>query len=285
MPDPEIVNLHFWLDFETSGLEIGRDRVLEVAWCFTDADLRMVTPLRQRLACIEPVGARTDVDGNLFDPQLRSDWLVPEFFDQRGAFGLVQEMHETSGLMADHLDADPAGVLTHARHFERLYLDDLRDAKCQFGSDRFQVIISGAGVSHMDVHMLADLLPGQFPLMPNPDGSSGMAYWHHDTSTAARCLPPGLMEKARNWLKDPECPFDLIACEKGSNRENVQDEVVRTKRVKGELMARGQTDLISEFNLDGVMRHRAASDVVESLVDARLMRRLDQVPDLLTSRY
>jgi hypothetical protein len=287
MPEPEITDLHLWIDFETSGLEIGRDRVLEVAWCFTDADLKMLTPLRQRLACIEPPDwPRTSfVDrGARFDPKKDSSWNDPDFFDQRGVHGLVQKMHEDNKLRRDHFVAPPEMVLTDAAHFERLYLDDLYTAKQHFEEDKFQVVISGAGVSHMDVYMLADLLPDRFPLMPPPDGSSGMAYWQFDTSVAGRVLGAGVMERLREWLKDPECPFDLVACERSENLWNELPGLIKTKRVHGGLMAEGQADLVSEFDLTGAVAHRAAADVVFSLVDARLMRKITDAPNLLTSQ-
>jgi len=273
MPDSEITDLHLWLDFETSGLEIGRDRTLEVAWTITDNELRMLTPLRQRLACIEPPGwPRTNCDGKLFDPRRDRHWDDPDFFDQRGQHGLVQKMHEDSGLRRDHFEAPPEAVLTHARHFERLYLDDLHEAKKRLGGSAFRVILSGAGISHMDVYLLADLLPERFPLLPNPDGSTGMAYWHFDTSTAGRVLGAGVADKLRHWLRDPECPFDLIACEGGQDLWNESGVV-------------NDDNDTAEFDLTGAVPHRAVADVVWSLVDARLMRRIRQAPDLLTSRH
>jgi hypothetical protein len=278
MPEPTF-DLLFWLDLESSGLGVGKDRILEIAWFFTDSDLRLLTPVRQRLACIEPVGARTDPDGNLFNPARRGDWETPEFFDQRGPVpNLVQDMHAESGLRNDHLIAAPEMVLTDARHFERMYLDDLFSAKeASGGEGNYRVVISGAGVSHMDAHMLADLLPRRFPLMPSPSGSSGMAYWHYDVSTAARCLPPGLLEQARRWLHDPECPYDLIACEGGDDQWNESNLIKPAKA--GDLS-------VLEFDLfgGGVVKHRALSDVVESLMDARLIRRLNEVPEVLTSQ-
>jgi hypothetical protein len=272
-------NLLFWHDFETSGLEIGRDRILEAAWFFTDENLRLLTPVRQRLACIEPVGARTDFDGNLFDSSRSSDWITAEFFDQRGRTpGFVQQMHGDSGLTHDHLIVAPEMVLTDAKHFERMFLDDLFSAKEASGGEAdYQVVLAGAGVSHMDVHMLADLLPRRFPLHPSPNGSSGMAYWHYDVSTATRCLPPATMDRAREWLRDPEVPFDLLACESGTGDEWNESGLIKLT---------GSEPRQAEFDIfgGGVVRHRAASDVIESLIDARLIRRLDQVPGLLTSR-
>lgn len=283
MSEPTMAELHLWIDFETSGLEIGRDRVLEVAWTITDGNLKMLTPLRQRLACIEPPDwPRLGGDGQRFDPKRDTHWNDPDFFDQRGVHGLVQKMHEDNGLRRDHYEAPAEVVLTDARHFERLYLDDLHTAKSRVDADEFRVIISGAGVSHMDVYMLTDMLPERFPLMPPPDGSSGMAYWQHDTSIAGRSLPPGLPEKLRDWLKDPECPFDLIACERGDDLWNESPELVKTQMVQGDLPGKVA---VSHFDLTGAVAHRAAADVVWSLVDARLMRRIDQAPDLLTSRY
>jgi hypothetical protein len=282
MPEPEITDLHLWIDFETSGLEIGRDRVLEVAWCFTDANLRMLTPLRQRLACIEPPDwPRVNCDGRKFNPKRDGHWNDPDFFDQRGEYGLVQKMHEDSGLRRDHFEAPPEMVLTDARHFERLYLDDLHTAKNRIDSDMFRVVISGAGISHMDVYMLTDLLPERFPLMPSPDGSSGMAYWQFDTSVAGRVLGSETMDKLREWLKDPECPFDLIACEYGEDLWNEHPGLVKTRMVQGDLS--GMVP-VSEFDLSGAVTHRAAADVVFSLVDARLIRKITDAPNLLTSQ-
>jgi hypothetical protein len=277
MPELEITDLFFMVDLETSGLEIGRDRVLEVAWCFTDADLKMLTPLRQRLACIEPPDwPRKDCDGDLFKPNRDWSWNNPDLFDQRGGQGFVQKMHEDSGLRHDHFEAPAEMVLTDAKHFERLYLDDLYTAKEKLDGDNFRVIISGAGVSHMDVYMLADLLPGRFPLMPPPDGSSGMAYWQFDTSVAGRVLGSETMDKLRGWLRDPECPFDLIACEGGQDLWNEHPGLIVEKALHGVIA--------SEFDILGAVPHRAAADVVFSLVDARLIRRITGAPDLLTSQ-
>lgn len=276
MPD-EPFDLLFWLDLESSGLEIGRDRILEIAWFFTDSDLRLLTPLRQRLACIEPAYQRVGPGDEVFDPKSPRHWDEPEFFDQRGKTpGFVQQMHKSSSLCEDHLIAAPEMVLTDARHFERMYLDDLFAAKETSGGEAdYRVVIAGAGVSHMDVHMLADLLPDRFPLMPSPDGSSGMAYWHYDVSTAVRCLSPEVMLKAHEWLRtDPECPFDILACEAGDDQWN-ESHIVKPS---------GGHVSMSMFDLDGAVRHRALSDVVESLVDARLIRRLNLIPDVLTSQ-
>lgn len=278
MPEPTF-DLLFWLDLETGGLKIGTDRILEIAWFFTDSDLRLLTPVRQRLACIEPLGARTDLDGNLFNPASPHDWETPEFFDQRGRTpNFVQDMHAETGLRMDHLVAAPEMVLTDARHFERMYLDDLFSAKEALGGEaNYQVVLAGAGVSHMEAYMLSDLLPRRFPLTPSPSGSSGMAYWHYDVSTAARCLPSGLLDQARHWLRDPECPYDLIACEGGDDQWNESNLIKPAKA--GDLS-------VLEFDLfdGGVVKHRALSDVVESLVDARLIRRLNQIPEVLTSQ-
>lgn len=283
MPDPDIADLHLFIDFETSGLLIGCDRILEIAWTITDSSFRMLTPLRQRLACIEPDMARLDCDGDLFNSRRALHWDDASFFDQRGQAKLVQEMHTASGLARDHLNNPaPEMVLTHARHFERLYLDDLHTAKKRVRSDRFRVVISGAGVSHMDVYMLADLLPETFPLLPNPDGSSGLAYWQLDTSIAGRVLGAPTADKLRRWLKDPECPFDLIACEAGQDLWNEDPGLIKQTTVEGDLPGAVTTE---HFDLTGAVAHRAAADVAWSLVDARLMRKITEAPDLLTSRY
>ena len=266
-------DVYFWLDFETTGLKVGEDAVLEIAWMFTDHDLKMLTPLRQRLTCLQPApynsgryssGPRS---GGNFDPSKPAHWNTPAYFD---SFEVVSRMHAQSGLKDDHLNAIPESVLTHPRDFERLYLDDLVSVKTHYADDVEigNIVLSGAGVSHFDCHVLADLWPKRFPVLPPQDNP--LAYWYFDTSVAARMMPPYLLERAREWARKPESNF-YLRCEAGEDIANGPHACVRREDNGAHV-----------FDLDGIEPHRAADDLVASLVDARLMRDIENI--VLTSR-
>lgn len=263
-----MADINFWLDLETSGLEIGIDAILEVAWMFTDSEYRMITPLRQRLAHLKPNPRhdRKPRDNRGQTPQMSLFWKNPNNFDTRnpGNPKLVMDMHEESGLMGDHLAADPESVFTDPRDFERAFMDDIVAIGKRMEEPIDRIILSGAGVSHMDNYMLAEFWPKRFPLMPPMNHP--MAYWYLDTSIAARMLPSGLLKQGRGWAAEPGSLYSILACEEGTN--------VVAGPVDFQVPDAVGDISLSRFDLGGVVPHRAADDLVVSLVDARLIRNL-----------
>lgn len=264
-------DVHFWLDLETTGLKVGKEAILEMAWFFTDTNLKLLSPVRQRLTCIQPPvttkGGPRGLGDALFNPQRGADWDSERFFDTRNDKNpnVVMDMHTESGLKADHLDAPGDAVFTHPRDFERAYLDDLVDIEAAADDTIGKIIMSGAGVSHLDNYMMDLVWPQQFPLLPPIDGSSRMAYWYLDVSTVTRLVPPSILEKGREWAEDPEAPFSLLACESGPNMWSE----------RGNLFKRDKRGIWT-FDRSGVVPHRAAGDLVVSLLDARLVRAMEQ---------
>lgn len=264
-------DVHFWLDLETTGLEVGKEAILEMAWFFTDTNLKLLSPVRQRLTCIQPpqteTGGRRGPWMRSLDPQREDHWNDLELFDARNEQNprVVIDMHTASGLKADHLAAPRDAIFTHPRDFERAYLDDLVDIEATADDTIGKIIMSGAGVSHFDNYMMDLVWPQQFPLLPPIDGSSRMAYWYLDVSTVTRLVPPSILERGREWAEDPEAPFSLLACESGPNMWSE----------RGDLFKRGRRDIWT-FDRSGVVPHRAAGDLVVSLLDARLIRGMEQ---------
>lgn len=262
-----MADINFWLDLETTGLEIGIDAILEMAWMFTDSEYRMLTPLRQRLAHLKPSPRHNRAPrGGRQTPQMAAFWKNPENFDTRNPDNpkIVMDMHAESGLMRDHLDAHPESVFTDPRDFERAFLDDIVAIGNRMGEPIGRIILSGAGVSHMDNYMLSEFWPKRFPLMPPT--KHPMAYWYLDTSIATRMLPPGLLEQGREWAASSESPYSILECEEGIN-VIAGPAGFQVPDVTGDISQ-------SRFRLDGVVPHRAADDLVVSLVDARLIRSL-----------
>lgn len=245
-----MTDFHLWIDFESTGLNPQRDAVLEVGWTITDTDLRMLTPLRSRLALINPENVH-------FDPDHES-W--------NGLNEVVRTMHETSGLRDDLFEtwATPRlshSLLTQPRDFERLLLEDLAAIGFDWASGD-KLVVSGAGVSHFDVHLLAQHWPELFPLLP---GQGDVAtYWQYDTSVAWRVLGKKTSEMVTKWApklddivhRDPL--WSLFTAEAGAD-PNMSHLVVRV----------GDSFV---FHRDAIRPHRAADDVAASLLDARLLR-------------
>lgn len=251
---------HFWVDFETTGLNPWTDTVLEAAWCFTDSDLRMVTPLRQRFAKVmappssrfEAVGQRV---GHPFDPLDEEDWHTPELIRP-----LVRDMHEFSGLRRDWWDAsesNPRSIITHPRDFYRLVAEDMDQAGI---TQDDKLVLSGAGVSHFDDGVLTEVFDEFYPRRPVA------GQWHYrifDTSVAlwvagGRAEVDNLLANATD--DDTTLPPSLLACEAG-----VIDAV-------SHLVLHDPAN--PSFMRMAAKPHRAADDVMFSLTDARALRYL-----------
>lgn len=241
MPD-----LFLWLDCETTGLNPDTDAVLEVAWCFTDSELTMVTPLHSRYTNLRPSTVGWAFAGRPVD------WsnLPP----------VVAEMHATSGLAEQWMAANAShiAVLRHSAELHRLIADDFEDAAVQVGAEPgdCRIVLAGRGVSHFDNRVLARHRVMCFDQVDDTDAPINVAYFQHDVSVAARVL--GIQTSALHLGLDGQ-PFRVVACQEG-----VVDDAC-THLLK-------QADGPKEFDLKGLVPHRAADDVVEALVTARLLR-------------
>ena len=241
---------HFWLDFETTGLNVKQDAILEAGWTITDENLVMLTPLRQRFAALVPA-VKYPPSGQKFST-----------FEE-GSFAslgkVVRDMHDKSGLTADWQTSFPSSRLQHPRDFERLVLDDMAMAGFTRGD---RLILSGAGVSHFDNRVLEQHFPSFYKVGDHPN----WAYWTHDTSVAARTLGSDMMERLRDKATEEESPLlfaSFFACE-----QNVDFSVKHlTWRVGDSL----------RFTRMTAVPHRAADDVMMSLIDGRILRAANQL--------
>jgi hypothetical protein len=263
-------DLYFWFDCETTGLNPHRDTVLEVAWCFTDERLRQLTPLTQRYTKLTAKatgreGRRPVFQPRLLDPSDEANWHDNDYISP-----VARQMHEDSGLREAWMRAaqdNPRRVLTHSRDLFRLVAEDL-DSLAATSDDR--LVLAGAGVSHFDDSVLAEVFERFYPRRPVIDGSgSPLGRWHYrcfDTSIGlwvgdARQLTERVLEVAYGADKDASgtVPYSVIESEEGA-----EAEVSHLVRSDG-----GDT---SEFVRSAAIGHRAADDVVWSLLDARALR-------------
>lgn len=242
---------HFWADFETTGLVPDMDTVLEAAWTITNDQLQMLTPLRSRLCVIDPPARRSKAAnrqakhplGNLTSFSVGSLSV-----HDRGDWGLlsqvVQDMHEMSGLRdalvgAVNHPAESLRVLRTANDLGRLIQEDL--AAVDYDRTRDRLILSGAGVSHFDNRVFACHLPQLFPL--GGESPTGYAYWQHDVSVAARVLGDTWTALRTDAAKlDGDHPIYLNECQGFS------------------------------FDPSALVGHRAADDVIQALIDGRILR-------------
>lgn len=267
--------LYFWFDCETSGLDPNRDTVLEVAWCFTDEHLRLISPLRQRFTKI--MARATGRDGRraadqrsrILDPTDESSWHDNSYISP-----VARQMHEESGLRAawfDTCEANLRSILTHPRDLFRLVAEDLNLIGA---TNQDRLVLAGAGVSHFDDSVLAEAFDGLYPRRPVIDGgTSALASWHYrcfDTSVALFVCGPGARAAVEavaaklavppNVASDEEVlPFDLVECE-----SRVDPEVSH--------VVAASANGFMQFDRNKLVTHRAADDVVWSLLDARALR-------------
>ncbi|HET9144127.1 hypothetical protein [Actinophytocola sp.] len=271
-------DVFFWFDCETGGLRPNVDTVLEVAWCFTDEHLRMISPLRQRFTKL--AAKATGRDGRrpadqynrLLDPTDESSWHDNSFISP-----VARQMHEESGLRSAWFDAyatNPNGILTHSRDFYRLVVEDMHKAGI---TSQDRIALAGAGVSHFDDSVLTEVFDEFYPRRPIIDGGvSPVGRWHYrcfDTSVALWVAGPGAraavdavaarLEKTPDPDRDEAAlPFDLIECE-----QQVDNEVMHLVNINS--LRQG---VPFNFERSATIQHRAADDVVWSLLDARALR-------------
>jgi hypothetical protein len=270
MPDTDTTGrtFYFWFDAETTGLRVHDDTVLELAWCLTDENLKLLTPLRQRFTSI---AARPSSRGSgrfigyQFDPADPEDWHNNERISE-----FVRSMHVDSGLYAEWVEtaeARPYRLLRRANDFTRLAEEDLD--LIRFDNQHDKLVLAGAGVSHFDNDLLTEVFDGFYP--ERPIVGSNWAYWCFDTSIAVRVA--GARE-AIDELNDQLAadtyesgaeilPYSLIECQKGPEQDGL-DHLISTTSHSG----------AEEFVRSAAIPHRAADDVMCSLLDARTLRYL-----------
>lgn len=262
--------LYFWFDCETTGLNPHRDTVLEVAWCFTDDRLRQLTPLSQRYTKLAAKatgrdGRRPAWQPRVLDPSDDADWHDNDYISP-----VARQMHEDSGLREAWICAaqeSPRRILTHPRDLFRLVAEDL-DSVAATPDDR--LVLAGAGVSHFDDSVLTEAFDRFYPRRPVIDGgTSPLGTWHYrcfDTSIGlwvgdARALTERVLERAYGADADASdvVPFSVIESEQGAEAEVAH-------------LVRSDGDESYEFARSAAVGHRAADDVVWSLLDARALR-------------
>jgi hypothetical protein len=259
---------YVWFDAETTALRVHDDTVLEVAWCLTNEALELVTPLRQRFTSI---AARPSSRGSgrfigyQFDPADGEDWGNTERISE-----FVRNMHTDSGLRAEWIktaETRPYRLLRSANDFTRLVEEDLD--LIRFDNQHDKLVLAGAGVSHFDNDLLTVVFDGFYPERPIVGGN--WKYWCFDTSIAVRVA--GARE-AIDELSDQLAadtyesgaeilPFHLLACQKGPEQDGL-DHLISASSNSG----------VEEFVRSAAIPHRAADDVVCSLLDARALRYL-----------
>jgi oligoribonuclease (3'-5' exoribonuclease) len=255
---------YFWFDCETTGLDPLGDTVLEVAWCFTNEDLELLTPIRQRFTKImAPPSGRNARFRSIVDPSDDADWA-----ENVGEF--VRNMHTDSGLRDAWIKTDaerPYRVLRHPQDLVRLVHEDFELIDLWRAEDR--LVLAGAGVSHFDDAVLTEAFGGFYPARP-----IGKGLWHYrcfDTSVAvmvadARAEIDELTAQLAKPIEsgDEILPYHLVACQKGPEQDET-DHLVTTS---------GQWHGDEAFVRANAVPHRAADDVMCSLLDARALRYL-----------
>lgn len=266
-------HFHLFIDFETTGLNPQADTALEAGWVITDDTFVMLTPLRSRLMRITPDRSRQPF---LPEHPLVKNGVYDFRMTEHVAYlsDAVRNMHLESGLVDDHEDAERGedmSVLTHPRDFERLIMEDLIAVDFQRAKGD-KLVISGAGVSHFDVNVMAVHWPEMFPLMPERYDLT--TYWQHDTSVAWRTLGEHVENaiRARVPLLSDLAPGD----EHWSPFWSLFTAEAPADPDAGHLVG-VREDGWAVLYRDNVRRHRAADDVVASLLDARMLRRADEI--------
>lgn len=262
---PETTKIYVWFDCETTGLDPQFDTVLEVAWAFTDENLDLISPIYQRLTALSPAYQRSSYNMRKqvppFDPTDLECWGEPAYFASPEAYKVVHAMHADSGLIEDFQTINPRRIVRDAAELSRLFLDTFADVEDSYeAGTEFEMILSGDGVSHFDSHVLNVHLPELFPLLPSWDHP--LAYYYFDVSPARRIIGKTSMERVARWAADSDdSPFALVECTHSEDFVMAPDDIV----------VRAQ-DRPKWFDRSKATAHRAADDMIVSLLDARLIR-------------
>lgn len=289
--------LLIWLDFETTGLNAyskastaeadttATDTVLEAAWMITTGDLTQLTPLRSRVARLEPVEAWARDRTPLPDSEAwktARDALAAgadegSVEEETGLSAVVVRMHEETGLAEEFRLAASGGdlfsgsrLLTTGGALEQLILDDLAEAAAGYVPD--SIHLAGIGVSHFDQQVLGYHCPR---LATTNDGGL-LHYRAFDPSVGRQIVGmdgsgddyAAQMRERMAVDLDAPAPCRMVEFDRPVRPAAPDHRPTNRARI---------SDLLRDTT-----SHRAADDVVEGLAWAEWLRR--KFSDALTSR-
>lgn len=263
---PKPVTVLLWMDLETTGLSIKQDYVLEAAWFFTDLNLRIISPVRQRLCTFEPEEPRL---GGFFDPADEKHWLEMGYFASAESWEIVSTMHRKSGLIQAFVEANPRRILTEPVQLETLLNEDLADIEDWINEERGEPVetkfaLAGDGVGHFDHDMLHEHLPMFFPA--HPQSSDEMLYWYFDVSPMRRLMGEEALATTRRWAASDAALWSVLSIDRHIEFDAAGDASWE------ELVFIDEMTQGWRINLAALSAHRAMSDTLAALVDARIMR-------------
>lgn len=241
-----------WVDSETTGLHHPTNTILELAWFVTDSDGEPLTPLRSRFTAIQP-------DDSPMIPAGNDQWNVAEGLDAVPS-RFVRDMHDASGLTADHAAAQgEGGIIRCAPVAEQLMLDDLRHAWHTAPAQDHRTLsrLAGDGVAHFEDTQFTLNFPAVYG---GPDAA--LHYRPVDVSGALEVMTRGRGDIGQVLAANPERAFQHVRTLTVGSwptfglRNHADDDIARSPKAWA---AAYETP------------HRAAADIVRAWVVYRLI--------------